>query len=217
MSQNNRENNRINNNKGFSLVELLIAVTILAIISIPFLRSFVTAANINGKSRQAQRATTVAQDLMEGLKAYDFDEIYDMYTKAVDPEDPDNVAEMLLVNKNVIKGEYGVLSEPADPANIDEPYVFYMQSLNYPSTGSYYDVKVTIDPRGYMKDPQGANIKNHDHPFNNENMAKVSGINGEYDGQFKQSTGTYGHNQEALNYYNDLLFDDESDEAKSFA
>ena len=39
---------QLNKNAGFSLLELLIAVTILAIITIPMLHMFVTSARING-------------------------------------------------------------------------------------------------------------------------------------------------------------------------
>ena len=57
-----------NKDAGFSLVELLIAVVILAIIVIPLMNLFVSSNRINIKSRQTLRATTVAQDIMEGLK-----------------------------------------------------------------------------------------------------------------------------------------------------
>lgn len=63
------------NNRGFSLVELLVAITILAIIVVPMLHSFVTAAKTNGKAKTTLRATTVAQDVMEGLKAYNLEEL----------------------------------------------------------------------------------------------------------------------------------------------
>lgn len=39
------------NNEGFSLIELLIAIVILAIIVVPLLHSFVTSARTNAKSR----------------------------------------------------------------------------------------------------------------------------------------------------------------------
>ena len=54
---------QLNKNAGFSLLELLIAVTILAIITIPMLHMFVTSAKINGKSRITLRATVLAQDI----------------------------------------------------------------------------------------------------------------------------------------------------------
>lgn len=52
-------------NKGFTLLELLIAVAVLAIIIVPMLRGFVTSHRINAKGRHLMRATTLAQNEME--------------------------------------------------------------------------------------------------------------------------------------------------------
>jgi len=57
------------NNKGFTLVELIIAMTILAIIVVPLLRAFVIAAITNTKASKAQRATNCAQNFIETLKS----------------------------------------------------------------------------------------------------------------------------------------------------
>ncbi len=62
-------------NKGMTLVELLLAVTILAIIVVPLLHAFVSSARINRKSRITAKLTTVGQDIMEGLKAYSIEDL----------------------------------------------------------------------------------------------------------------------------------------------
>ena len=41
-------------NKGMTLVELLLAVTILAIIVVPLLHAFVSSARVNRKAKQTQ-------------------------------------------------------------------------------------------------------------------------------------------------------------------
>lgn len=51
--------------KGFTLLEVLIAVIILAFVIVPLLRSFVSSYNVNAKSRRIMRATTLAQNEME--------------------------------------------------------------------------------------------------------------------------------------------------------
>lgn len=61
------------NNRGFSLIELLVAVTVLAIITIPLLHSFVTAAKTNAKSKRVLEAATAGQNLFEELKSADVD------------------------------------------------------------------------------------------------------------------------------------------------
>jgi len=56
-------------NRGFSLVELLVAVVILGVIAVPFFHAFVSVFNTNGKSRKVAQATTAAQNVMEELRA----------------------------------------------------------------------------------------------------------------------------------------------------
>ena len=62
-------------NMGLSLVELLIAIVILAVIVAPLLRAFVMSAKVNAKSKKELRETAVAQDIMEGLKAYSVEDL----------------------------------------------------------------------------------------------------------------------------------------------
>ena len=56
-------------NAGMTLVELLVAITILAIIVVPLLHAMASSARVGLKARQHLRTTTAAQDIMEGLKA----------------------------------------------------------------------------------------------------------------------------------------------------
>jgi prepilin-type N-terminal cleavage/methylation domain-containing protein len=58
------------NNSGFSLVELIVTVTILAIIVVPLLRAFVISAQTNAKAKERLRATDLAQNIMENMEAY---------------------------------------------------------------------------------------------------------------------------------------------------
>lgn len=57
-----------NNTKGFSLVELLVAITVLVIVAVPLLHSFVTAAMTNAKAKKKMEATTVAENVLEQIK-----------------------------------------------------------------------------------------------------------------------------------------------------
>ena len=62
-------------NKGFTLVEVLIAITILAIIVAPLLHAFVTASRTNAKAKQLMKATTLAQNVMEEMKANSLEDV----------------------------------------------------------------------------------------------------------------------------------------------
>lgn len=70
-----REDRERKRNSGFTLVEVMIAVAILAIISIPVLQSFVSVAQVNSKSRRRLSATTIAENLMESCKGIPLKEV----------------------------------------------------------------------------------------------------------------------------------------------
>ena len=55
------------NNKGLTLVELIITITVLSLVSGFILSAFVSAMRTSAKSRDVHRATTVAQNIMEGI------------------------------------------------------------------------------------------------------------------------------------------------------
>ena len=56
-------------NKGFSLVEIIVTIAIIAVVVAPFLRSFFLAMDINSDARRLQNASMVSQDIMEQFKA----------------------------------------------------------------------------------------------------------------------------------------------------
>lgn len=55
------------NNKGFSLIEIIIGIGMLAVIIVPILHTFIKSAQINRDSRQVMIQTEVAQTIMEGF------------------------------------------------------------------------------------------------------------------------------------------------------
>lgn len=61
--------------QGFSLVEVLVAVTILALVVAPLLYSFVTAVHINSRSKHSMEAAAAAQNAMEQVKAADWEKL----------------------------------------------------------------------------------------------------------------------------------------------
>lgn len=64
-------------NKGFTLLEVLIAVIILALIAVPMLRSFTSSYRVNARSRELMRATTLAQNEMEIFEKEKLDVLLD--------------------------------------------------------------------------------------------------------------------------------------------
>ena len=58
------------NNKGFTLVEVLIAMSVLVIVSIPMLDTLSGTTVMTRKSSTRQRATFLGQSITEGIKRY---------------------------------------------------------------------------------------------------------------------------------------------------
>lgn len=169
---------QLNKNAGFSLLELLIAVTILAIITIPMLHMFVTSAKINGKSRITLRATVLAQDIVEGLKAYHIDEIQDQFNGVEDFE---------MLNTSVIAGDCEFredTSRETDDKGNPKPGIYYFILKNAKLENSKFDVLISVDATGYV---EGTASTKHDSYLNIREVAKVAGMNKSTDASFEQS------------------------------
>ncbi len=77
------------NNKGFTLTEVLIAVAILSIAVVPMLANFVTSSKVNYKSKRTMNGTTVAQNIMEGINAYGVENTIIQLENVNNPTAPD--------------------------------------------------------------------------------------------------------------------------------
>lgn len=69
------------NNKGVSLVEVLVTVAIVAIVAAPLLNSFLNAVSANNSARIVQNGTSVAQDMSEMFKVFSVETMYNKYTQ----------------------------------------------------------------------------------------------------------------------------------------
>lgn len=129
--------------RGVSLVELLVAVCILAIITIPILHSFVSSYRVNAKSRQTMRATTLAQNEME------------IFERAKIKDIAANPAEFGFEPTNPTEGTV----EP----DADGVYRFVKQGIINDNSGrTMFDVYVTFDPErsGKYRDENSLSLLN---------------------------------------------------------
>ena len=125
--------NRIQkNNKGFSLVELLVAIAILAIIVLPLLHSFVTATKTNTKAKKSMEANTVAQNVMEEIKATSFSKLFNSLIYDVSYEYEENPEEgktyVTFPTQEVNGNSYRVRAE-VDSSGYDEEDGFNEQPV----------------------------------------------------------------------------------------
>ena len=201
----NRRGTRASN-AGFSLVELLIAVTILAIIVIPLLHMFVTSTRINVKSRQMLRATTVAQDIMEGLKAYTLEEVRTQFTPA------DGVSTgsyfypsdgFYIVNSSLIQSGVREITELGPDVSGEEIYYFGIENLKM--QGGEYDALIKLDASTYgEKSIEGAvksgavtDSSSHDRELNGAFYAEIGSVS-EISGGGDETDSSY-HEDKNLN------------------
>lgn len=62
-------------NKGFTLMEVVVALAVLAIVVTPTISSFITSMSVNRNARRMMTQTDVAQSIMEGFTDKTYEEI----------------------------------------------------------------------------------------------------------------------------------------------
>lgn len=113
--------NRKPNNEGFTLIELLVTALIVAVILIPFMGSFVTAARTNRRAKRVLEATTAGQNAFEELKSR-------------------SVADFMSAASKVDTGETDAEGKPIYALSAD-----FTRTVN----GRSFQLKVTLNPKEY--------------------------------------------------------------------
>lgn len=137
------------NRKGMTLVEVIVAMAILAIVLAPALRIFASTSGTNLRSRLRQRATSVAEGIMESFKAYNVEQLCRQFSAgnfkgvvgSTDTARPTTMSAKAVygsVERDPLRTD-GTLRDDADR------YKFNVQ--NAVSEGQYYDVEILVTPR----------------------------------------------------------------------
>ena len=173
-----------NDNRGISLVELLVSVAILAIIVAPLLRAFVIASQTNQKAKDRQRATAVAQNVMEELVAMDVETLALSIDKNASFPGASDVKELLV--SSAADGTVSVSRTPdpdADEASVDASGSFVGQSGNVYGSKSY-DVLITLNGSENASDAvklHNYGIRNAGDTASDVSYASVSRLDGNRD------------------------------------
>lgn len=72
--------NKKSNNLGFSLLEILLAVVLLAIVVTPLIQTIYTSMALNKKSRILMGATDIGQTYVEFFESKTYEDIHSTYT-----------------------------------------------------------------------------------------------------------------------------------------
>ena len=122
-----------NDNLGLSIVEVLVAVAILAIVFVPLLKTFTQASTINARAQKLQNVTSLAEGVMEDVKGKSIQELHDL---AVD----DPKVSFLPLDKD------GTLTK-GNLKNVP-PYTVTYENVTA-TQGITYDAVVTISTDNY--------------------------------------------------------------------
>ncbi len=166
--------------RGVSLVELLIAIVILAVIVAPFLNSFVTSARMNQKAKRIMWATSVAENIMEGMKAQSMEQIVLQLSSGGTPShEPVSVLvpvydthQELLVEKNESSSHYAaVLSGAEWQFTGQESNAYYFALTGIVQDGKKYDARINLDASSYYRAEGETNPG-----YNDEELVYVDGL-----------------------------------------
>ena len=125
-----------NNNKGVSLIEILIAVVVFSILLIPVITQLVSALNINSVSKQKSYAIDYAEYTMEYFKSYDFS------TEAMLKD-----AQSFPTGTEFVEKHIGYVGEAT--GTVDYKEIVYNTKSKVGPFNKDYDCKVTIDTLQY--------------------------------------------------------------------
>lgn len=75
-----KRNSLKKDNKGMTLIEVIVAMGILAVVVTPTLRMFASSSGVNLRAKQRQRATIVGESVMESFKAYNMQSLCKQFT-----------------------------------------------------------------------------------------------------------------------------------------
>jgi prepilin-type N-terminal cleavage/methylation domain-containing protein len=190
MQPNKKSNHIFCQNNGFSLIELLLSISILAIIIVPLLNNFVTAAKANAEAKRIQSETIITQNFLEEIKAKSAKDIAKEFNYPLDfPLYAGEVYELKLDENGIFQTvndteKSSVKTVATDESGnsyyeytfvdkADEPYYFAIK--NIVEGASTYDALITLDGRAYISEDDAGNK----YGYNAYEMPLISDINSE--------------------------------------
>lgn len=162
-------------NRGFTLVEIVIAVAILAIAVSPLVANFIQSSKLNLKGRKSLNAMNLAQDIMEGMSGFTAEEVAGLIDGTIADSSKTLVGSILPSSAT-----YSTVAK-SSPAG-DEKLVYSLNGVKAVSgSKSAYNVKVTLDPTGADQAE-----------FNGKDVANISEVNQYYDAIFTYDPAEVG-------------------------
>ncbi len=128
------------NNSGMSLVEVIVAMTIFAVVTVPVLHALTTSAVYNQKARRRQNVTALAESVMENFKGYSIDSLEnDVFQGGIAG------AEMLGLE---ISDDGDISYEYEDSERKDSPITFQVNKVKSDKKEYNIEIKATPSVKG---------------------------------------------------------------------
>jgi prepilin-type N-terminal cleavage/methylation domain-containing protein len=137
------------NDRGFSLVELLISIAVLVIVMVPLMSNFFRSMQMNKRAEKLQLQSNLAASILEGLKANDMDTILKQFTGACEF---DLISEEIAGGVKRLYDQGGNLTD-TPPADEGTSYYFVIDRIKV--GGSAYDALIRMDPVSYQDETAG--------------------------------------------------------------
>lgn len=162
------------NQKGFSLIEVLICIAILVLICVPLFSGFRLSADNNRRAHHTQKATAYAQETMETIKSIPVDQFEALIGNAVDGAgNPTGTVQRLPV-------------DPAKRLEFDDPNIYpdelfeviicRQEDINI--GGILYDLEAEFNPVVYSQKKNGLNPDSTSSDANTYTSVNVNAIDG---------------------------------------
>lgn len=191
------------NNIGMTLVEVLVAMSIVSIAVVPLLHAFVKVTQFSMKGRMLQQTSTVAQTVMENCKAFNVDDIQKMML---------GVTENGIVYGPFLKGDYAqyceygydinettVVTEELDEKGnlVEKDHILEVQDYyinNIQLDNQKYGIKFTLTPIFQAKKP----------------IMQSEKMNPKLDAVFREESAVVDpvSQQKTMKYYEEMFFED---------
>lgn len=162
--ENRKQRNKKWDRRGMTLIEVITAMAILAVVVVPTLRIFASTSGTNFRSRMRQRATTVGESVMESFKAYKMEDL----CRQFDPSYPTDIFKGVTADASTalsveVLDASGNVIPASDLFDDDDRLVKRAQQFNFKienatSEGHYYDVEVIATERTAPKTVEIHNI-----------------------------------------------------------
>lgn len=169
------------NNRGMSLVEVLVAMIILSIAGVTFLQSFSSAVQNNTKAKEKQLALTYAQSMMETCKAYSVNELKERHAILDDEGNPTGAYhynyQVFDCLGSAFSPNLGAEKDPTSPFYGIDEHTFSLNGVN----NGKFDVEVQYKPISPTASGAGAKAKTK------TTLHNVHNPNSDTDAVFKQN------------------------------